>query len=318
MGSLFVVVKDQLHARKPLGKALTMIVAQKTRMMLPVVGTAILLLLLAAPAGAEDLRPLCPDRPGKGTSPCTLDTGHAQVEIDAFDASFQRLDGVTTDTYLAGAPTMKYGLADTLDIEAAMALYEHVRTHDALSDASVSGVGDLYLRAKWNFLDAGDGPFTAVLAPFVKLPTASRNLGNGKIESGLVLPMGYDLGGGWALGSTPEADLLHDGVGTGYHLDLIDVVRSYRRAVSQDRDVNQRPSRFHWRRAVRPEREDECLDAPVSFAGGERPDAAGGVHHVGHASGHRPDPRRHRYRADAVPDPVVTVRRCQKRREMPV
>ena len=224
MGSLFVVVKDQLHARKPLGKALTMIVAQKTRMMLPVVGTAILLLLLAAPAGAEDLRPLCPDRPGKGTSPCTLDTGHAQVEIDAFDASFQRLDGVTTDTYLAGAPTMKYGLADTLDIEAAMALYEHVRTHDALSDASVSGVGDLYLRAKWNFLDAGDGPFTAVLAPFVKLPTASRNLGNGKIESGLVLPMGYDLGGGWALGSTPEADLLHDGVGTGYHLDLIDVV----------------------------------------------------------------------------------------------
>ena len=185
---------------------------------------AAILLLLAAPAGAEDMRPLCPDRPGKGTSPCTLDAGHAQIEIDAFDASFQRLDGATTDTYLAGDPTLKYGLTDTLDVEAAMALYERVRTHDVVSDSSVSGVGDLYLRAKWNFLGAGDGPFTAVLAPFVKLPTAAQELGNGKIESGLVLPMGYDLGGGWALGSTPEADILHDGMGTGYHLDLIDVV----------------------------------------------------------------------------------------------
>jgi hypothetical protein len=217
-------MKNRQHHRMSRKKLLTGDSHVGNHSMTSVAGTAAILLLLAAPAGAEDLRPLCPDRPGKGTSPCTLDAGHAQIEIDAFDASFQRLDGVTTDTYLAGAPTMKYGLTDTLDVEAAIALYERVRVHDALSETSVDGVGDLYLRAKWNFLGTGDGPFTAVLAPFVKLPTAAHDLGNGKIESGLVLPMGYDLGGGWSLGSTPEADILHDGAGTGYHLDLIDVV----------------------------------------------------------------------------------------------
>jgi len=187
-------------------------------------GAAALLLSVAEPASADDLRPLCPDRPGKGTSPCTLDADHVQIEVDAFDASFQRQDGVTTDTYVAVDPTLKYGVTDALDIEGAMALYQSVRTHDASSDTRTHGVGDLYLRAKWNFLDAGDGPFSAVLAPFVKLPTAAQGLGNGMVESGLVLPMGYDLGSSWSLGSTPEVDVLHNGLGGGYHIDLVDVI----------------------------------------------------------------------------------------------
>jgi hypothetical protein len=33
---------------------------------------AALLLLMALPARAQTLGPICPDRPGKGTSPCTL------------------------------------------------------------------------------------------------------------------------------------------------------------------------------------------------------------------------------------------------------
>src|SRR5471032_1283296 len=71
-------------------------------------------------AKAEDLRPLCPDRPGKGTSPCTLDSGHFQLEVDAYDGSFAHSGGVTTDFTVLLNPTLKYGLSDTIDIEASL------------------------------------------------------------------------------------------------------------------------------------------------------------------------------------------------------
>jgi Putative MetA-pathway of phenol degradation len=181
------------------------------------------LLLGAAPAAADDLRPLCPDRPGKGTSPCTLDPGHFQVEVDAIDGIFQRADGVTSDTYIAVNPTLKYGIGDTVDIEASFAPYISQRTHDAASDTTLNGNGDLYLRAKWNFM-AGDGPLAAVVEPFVKFATATRGLGDGAMEEGVVLPLAYDLGNGWSLASTPEIDLLLNGSGSGRHADAIDVV----------------------------------------------------------------------------------------------
>ncbi len=178
-----------------------------------------LALLIAVPAAADNLRPLCPDRPGKGTSPCTVDDGHFQIEIDAFDQTFQHADGASIRTTILGDPLLKYGLSDTLDIEAGMAPYieQHTPGH------ALSGQGDLYLRGKWNFL-GGDGPLAAVIEPFVKLATATRGLGNGALEEGLVLPLSYDLGGNWSLASTPEVDVLLNASGAGRHATAIDVI----------------------------------------------------------------------------------------------
>ncbi len=68
---------------------------------------ATLALLAALPARADDLSPICPDRPGKGTSPCTLAQGHVQVELGLYDISTQRRSGVTTDTTVAGGSLLK-------------------------------------------------------------------------------------------------------------------------------------------------------------------------------------------------------------------
>ena len=178
-----------------------------------------LAILTAVPAAADDLRPLCPDRPGKGTSPCTVDMGHFQIEMDAFDQTFQHADGASIRTTLLGAPLLKYGLNDTLDIEAGLAPYieQHITGH------ALSGHGDLYVRGKWNFLDS-PGPFTAVIEPFVKLATATRGLGDGALEEGIVLPVSYDLGGNWSLASTPEVDVLLNASGAGRHAAAIDVI----------------------------------------------------------------------------------------------
>ncbi len=175
------------------------------------------------PAHADDLRPLCPDRPGKGTSACTLDQGHFQIEIDGFDGTYQRAGGVTTDTTIVVDPTFKYGLSDSVDVETSFAPYIAQRTHAGVSDVTLEGHGDLYLRVKWD-VAGGGGPFAAVLEPFVKAATATRGLGNGAMEEGVVLPLSYDLGDGWSLSSTPELDLLLDAAGSGRHAAAIDVV----------------------------------------------------------------------------------------------
>ena len=181
--------------------------------------------LCALPAGAEDLKPLCSDRPGKGTGACTVEDGHWQVELGLWDGTFQHRAGVTTDVTSAANPAVKYGISDSVDIEASMAFYQSVRIHDASGAETDSGVGDLILRAKWNPNGGGEEEaFTWILDPFVKLPTASRGLGNGQVEAGLLVPMAYELGDSWALDSTPEADFLLNGTGSGYHAAIVDVI----------------------------------------------------------------------------------------------
>src|SRR3974390_1473621 len=78
---------------------------------------ALTIVASAGSAFADDdgLRPLCPDRPGKGTSPCTVDAGYWQVEVDAFDATLEHHDGTTQDDYVLFSPTVKYGVTDVVD-----------------------------------------------------------------------------------------------------------------------------------------------------------------------------------------------------------
>jgi hypothetical protein len=173
--------------------------------------------LTTLPASAQTLGPVCPDRPGKGTSPCTVEAGHAQVELGLFDESTQRRSGVTTDTGNAGSVLAKYGVAGGFDLEAGMALFQFQRT---TGTATKQGIGDLLLRAKYA---RADGALSFGLDPYVKLPTAGGGLGNNHVEGGLVAPIAYDLGAGWSLSATPEADWLLNGSGSSYHGQLVGV-----------------------------------------------------------------------------------------------
>ena len=190
------------------------------------IACAFLTMFATATASADDggLRDLCPDRPGKGTSACTVDSGHFQLEVDAFDGAFQREGGVTTDTYFVANPTLKYGLSDNLDIEASLAPLETIHTHDASGSESETGIGDLFLRGKLNIAGNEGGAWGIAIEPFLKIPTARRDIGNGAMEGGALVPLSLDLGGGWSLGSTPEIDVLRDESGSGYHADIINVL----------------------------------------------------------------------------------------------
>ena len=169
-----------------------------------------------------DLRTLCADRPTKSNGPCTVDAGHWQLESDIYNVTFQTLDGVTTRTELFTNPTLKLGLTNTVDFEVNVAPYEQVTTHDSIAGVTsvAGGVGDLFLRAKWNLHGDDGGNVSVALFPFVKIPTAPPGVGNGAVEAGLIVPIAFNLPGNWQLTIDPEADALANSVGSGRHLNI--------------------------------------------------------------------------------------------------
>ncbi|MDB5458564.1 MAG: hypothetical protein JWO72_305 [Caulobacteraceae bacterium] len=170
-------------------------------------------LAAAAPARADDgPKAICADRPTKGTSPCTVDPGHWQVEIDAADLTHDRSGGVTTDTGVFAGANLKYGVSDRLDLELNL---PGLLTREVSGAGRASGLGDTVARAK---LAVVQGAASISLLPFLKLPTASHDLGNGALEGGLVVPIALSLPGQTSLTLDPELDALKDAAGQGRHV----------------------------------------------------------------------------------------------------
>lgn len=176
-------------------------------------------------AASAELSAICTDRPTKSNAACTVDVGHFQYETDLFNGSFLRLGGVTTDTYLVTNPTLKYGLNKTIDVEVNVAPYEVVRTHDKFgSTSTLGGVGDLYLRLKWNFFNSADAKWSFAALPYVKAPTARIGIGNGAVEGGVIFPINYKLTDKITLTTVPEFDAYKDSDSTGRHFNSAQLI----------------------------------------------------------------------------------------------
>lgn len=171
---------------------------------------------------ATEQVPICADRPTKSNNACAVEPGTWQLETDLFNGTFQRAGGVTTDTYLITNPTLKYGVAEKWDVEANLVPYEIVRTHDAAGTQTLSGIGDLFLRVKYDAIPQGDVQLGFI--PYVKLPTARDGIGNGAVETGVSVPINITLSDAWSLGFSPEFDALKDGVGGGRHFNTSQTV----------------------------------------------------------------------------------------------
>ena len=171
----------------------------------------------AIAAMADDDSPICADRPTKSNNACAVLPGTWQLETDIFNGTFQRGGGVTTDTYLITNPTLKYGIAENWDVEANLVPYELVRTHDAFGTHTLDGIGDLFLKVKYDAIPQGDVQLGVI--PYVKLPTARDGIGNGAVEGGVAVPVNITLSGVWSLGLSPEFDAFKDANGDGHHFN---------------------------------------------------------------------------------------------------
>lgn len=193
-------------------------------------GLALSFVALAGRAAAQDsstqelgaLRDLCPDRPSKGTSPCTVDPGHIQIESGLFDGTWDRQGGVSNDSFVYASTLLKYGLTSDIDVEAGWAPLVVQRSHDRASNTTLtdSSVGDLYLRAKFNLTGNRDSGWNFALDPYVKEPVAHAPIGNGAWEGGVVAPLATNLSKDWSIDITPEFDVVENGAGDGRHTAL--------------------------------------------------------------------------------------------------
>ena len=180
------------------------------------------------------LRDSCP-----GTGGCTdrVDVGCADLYRPAHKVQFRlhrakgqphwlrdTAAGVQTNQLLFTNPTFKYGVSDSSDIQLNWVPFTQVWTRDASGNvASVSGVGDAIVRFKQRLSSIKDD-FQLAILPFLRLPTASTGIGNGKIEGGVAVPINYSVPGGWTVTLGPQLDVPADFDGRGRHLGVTGLV----------------------------------------------------------------------------------------------
>jgi hypothetical protein len=176
---------------------------------------AAMALAAASPAHADAI---CADRPGKATPTCTVPAGIVQVETSLFDWARDRSGGIRTDALSIGDTALKLGLTGRLHVELDISPYNRARVRDGTFRETLSGFGDMAIAAKYR-LTADDALVQLAVRPFVKIATAKRALGNGKVEGGAAILIDGQVPGtalGWDV--APELDLVADSDGHGYHL----------------------------------------------------------------------------------------------------
>jgi hypothetical protein len=179
---------------------------------------AVGLAAIATPVVAADEQPICPDRPSKSTGPCTVPQGRWQIETGLVDWSRQRSDGVTTDTTAWGNTAIKYGVSGNADVELWLTPLETLSVHGIGISEHHWSFGDILLRVKYE-LTPDSAPVQIALDPFVKIPTANHQLGNGKVEGGLLVPVAIPVGKSpFTVSLDPELDVIANQDGRNRHL----------------------------------------------------------------------------------------------------
>lgn len=186
----------------------------------PIILSLAALGLCPAAAQAEALRDFCPDRPGLGTPPCTLDAGHFAVELGLADWTLERTPDSRTDTFETAQLLARVGLTDSLEAQVGWTAFGHVRQRDRATGTveRASGIGDLTVALRQNLANPDGTGFSAAVMPFATLPTGGSALGAGEWTAGVLLPLSYDLGGGVQLGVTAQVEAAADSDRDGRHL----------------------------------------------------------------------------------------------------
>ena len=150
---------------------------------------------------------------------CTVPAGRFQIETGALDWTVTKSGGARTGLLAIGATVIKFGVSDASDLELGIVPVLRLTLKEAGTRSRVSGFGDVTLRFKQR-LTGPDANVQVAMIPYVKLPTAAKALGNGKVEGGLAVPVSFTLAGPVTMTLGPEVDLIADADGSGRHLGL--------------------------------------------------------------------------------------------------
>ncbi len=194
-----------------------------------------------APADVK-LRDLNSDRPSITTGPFTVDPGHVQVEASflQFTQDQSIATGGDGGQLFAVAPTeFRVGLTDRAEVDLTVTPFLYQRTaavttvrpapsggRQTTPAGHAYGFGDLQLQSKLNLLGDNGGDVAFGVVPYLTLPTASatRGLGTGRLQGGLILPLQLNLPADFTLGTEAEFDFPRNGANTGTGFDCLHTV----------------------------------------------------------------------------------------------
>ena len=180
-------------------------------------------LAFASAAAAADEQPICADRPGKANPTCTVPAGMVQIETGLVDWIRDSEPGIRTDSLSLASTAFKYGVSERWSLELDVTPYESLRVPGGGIHETDSSFGDLFVRSKYR-LTSGDGVQIA-MNPFVKIPTASRPIGNRKLEAGIAFPIDYSIPKSTlSITLGPEIDWVENGDDHGHHAAMAQVV----------------------------------------------------------------------------------------------
>ena len=175
------------------------------------------------PEPPAERRELSTDRPDKTESPYTVDKGRFQFEMDVATYSRDQDDGVRTENYALAPVNLKYGIGRDTDLQLIVEPYRRERVSDRRLGTldTIDGFGDVVVRLKHN-LWGNDGGQTALgVMPFAKLPTNSGDLGAGRVEFGVIVPLAIELSDRIGVGLMTEVDMVENDDASGYRLNLV-------------------------------------------------------------------------------------------------
>ncbi len=174
------------------------------------------------PVPDAQLREMDTDRPDKTNSPHTLDAGRYQLESGLFSYTRSTAGGMRTQNESWADTTLRVGLTPWAELQLELPVYQTNRVTDlATRDTqSTSGCGDLSAILKGNLWGNESGDTAGGVELWVKTPTASHNIGNGKVEGGLLFLLDLKLPGDFDLGITNGVGLSVNDSNV-YHADLI-------------------------------------------------------------------------------------------------
>jgi len=171
------------------------------------------------------LRDFDTDRPDKTNSPHTLDAGRFQLEMGWLAFTRNQDAGTRTDHWTWADTTLRLGLTNWAELQLEIPCYQSNCDTDLASQMkdNRNGIGDLSVMLKTNCWGNDNGDTAGGLELFVKTPTATHNLGNGKYEGGAVFLFGMKLPGDFDLGINNGVSINANDDG-GYHAEIINSI----------------------------------------------------------------------------------------------
>lgn len=183
------------------------------------------------------LREFTTDRPDLTESPFTVDSGHLQIESNAFGYARSRRDGdgTVTTSYEYSTTNFRIGLTNWSELGVAVLPHGVANTKplDPIRATRSSGLGGVDLRMKFNlwgndnFEKAGATAFG--ILPFVTLPTDRNNgISPSAIEGGMTVPYAVKLSNNFSLGVNGGFHIVRNENDPGAHTEwLVSASLSY-------------------------------------------------------------------------------------------